>query len=364
MQDDFAPLEWQVEAAKAALDADGRGIISAPTGTGKSFLACMLLYGFGAKTLIVVPSLTLKEQLTKTVNWLFGLDTAGPLVKRKAEYTVTIENIDALRPTDDLSGVDLLLIDEYHHAAATTYRKLSRTLWAGIYWRIGLTATPFRSRDDEMLLMSSIVSDLIYDLPYKKAVADGLIVPLEIYWVDAPKLEGRTKIYNEYHDAYRAIVVENEGAHDMIADLVAGFYEEQISTLVLCRQIDHGKAVQATLLSRGIDVPFAEGESALKEHDIQSFCEQAESTLLGTVGVLGEGVDTKPAEYVVIAGAGKAKVQFMQNAGRVFRIFPGKTSGKLIIVRYSGSPWLENHFDQVMQICRDEYGIEPLKLMG
>ena len=35
-------------------------------------------------------------------------------------------------------------------------------------------------------------------------------------------------------------------------------------------------------------------------------------TLIGTTGVVGEGVDTRPTEYVIIAGLGKSKPAFMQ----------------------------------------------------
>lgn len=357
-QETFVPLAWQGEAALAAVSAE-RGIVAAPTGTGKSIAACMIMYGFGVKTLIVVPSLTLKEQLTSTINWMFGSRTAGPLVKRKASYTVTVENIDALRTTDDLSGVDLLLLDEYHHSAAETYREHSVGLWKDIYYRIGLTATPFRSRNEEAMRMAAIVSDVVYQLPYSKAISDGLISPMEVYFVDADRPSSRTEAYSDYHKAYRGLVVDNEAAISQIANISRTLYQGSKSALVLCRQIEHGNAIKEKLWDEyAIDVPFAEGESDLKSHDIENFCKQVEPLLIGTVGVLGEGVDTKPAEYVVIAGAGKAKVQLMQNLGRGFRTFPGKKMCRIIIIRYTGNRWLEKHFEDTVEHIKTEYGLD------
>lgn len=360
-KDDFVPLQWQVDAAKAALDAY-RGILAAPTGTGKSYLACMILLAFGVKSFICVPSLGLKGQLTDSINDLFGPMTAGPLVRGKAVFPVTVENVDALKPTHDLSGVDLLLIDEYHHSAATTYRKLSVTLWKDIYWRFGLTATPFRSRSEEGILMASIVSDIAYRLTYEDAVRQGLIVPMRVFYVEAPKPDGKMKTHTNYHNAYQDLVVNNANAHKLVAGLAEKLYAKQDSSLVLCRQIDHGLAVQKILDDNGIEVPFAEGTSDLKDHDIRNFCMQNEWVLIGTVGVLGEGVDTKPAVWVIIAGAGKAKVQLMQNLGRIFRTYPGKTMGYAIILKYSGNKWLENHFNETVKTVWEEYGLRVERL--
>ncbi len=358
--ENFNFLEWQGDCAIAAVEGE-RGICSAPTGTGKSIAAAMIAAAFGVKTLIVVPSLTLKKQLTATFNWMFGLDTAGPLLNRSAKFLVTIENIDALRVTDDLTGVDLLIIDEFHHSAAATYRILNTKLWKTIYWRIGMTATNFRSRDAEAILMESVLSRTLYTLPYKKAVADGLISPLKVYYVDAPKLP-KTVAYDKYHDAYREIVIKNQPCNEMIAHMTATLYDRGKSTLVLCRQIDHGNAIREILSDRGYDVPFAEGKSDLKDFDIDNFCKQLEPALIGTVGVLGEGVDTKPAEYGIIAGGGKAKVQLMQNLGRLFRTFPGKEHATAILVKYSGNKWLENHFKECCEHIMEEYGVEVLPL--
>src|SRR4051812_39976032 len=134
MSKGVTPYPEQNEAVEAATRLH-HGIIAMPTGMGKSITMALLTNALQVRTLIVVPNLNLKEQLTETFLRLFGnLDN------------VTIENIDSPR-LPKATNSDCLIIDEAHHAAASTYRTLNKTAWAGIYYRFFFTATPFRSQE-------------------------------------------------------------------------------------------------------------------------------------------------------------------------------------------------------------------------
>jgi superfamily II DNA or RNA helicase len=364
IRQDYEPYPEQTCAAVAALE-NGRGIIVGPTGVGKSAIAALTCDAFQVKTLIVVPSLELKRQLIESLRHSFGEDRVGPLVNKKAQYFITVENVDALDPTKPLKGVNLVIIDEFHHSAAATYRKLNLTAWSEVYYKIGLTATPFRSTDDERLLLESVLSHVIYRIEYETAVAKGYIVPMEVYYVDLPK-RPKAEEHKTFHGAYKALVVENDARNKIIADMVANLCAAGKSTLVLTKQINHGVRLQDLLMERDCDVPFAEGTNELKSEYIKAFNRLDESALIGTVGVLGEGVDTKPAEYVILAGGGKSKNQFMQNCGRGFRNFTyphgRKESCKIILFRDPNNKWLLEHFESCLTYLKDEYGIIPTKL--
>src|ERR1700677_3631254 len=57
---------WQVASVKAAYKAP-RGIITAPTGTGKSRAMAMLISNIAVNTLVIVPTLEIKKQLSQTL---------------------------------------------------------------------------------------------------------------------------------------------------------------------------------------------------------------------------------------------------------------------------------------------------------
>lgn len=332
-------------AAVAAAKEHERGIICAPTGVGKSRIAAELVNAFRVSTLIVVPGLELKHQLTQSFLKWFG---PTPLV--------TIENVDALDPKKELKGIDMVIIDEFHHAGAKTYRQLNKKVWKNVYYKFGLTATPFRSNSHERLLLESVLSKVIYAIPYEDSVAKNRIVPLEAYYYDLPiqDMEG-----NESHwgSVYSELVVNNKVRNALITQLLCRLQSQGRSTLCLVKEIRHGE-----LLSQATGLPFANGEADDCTHLIESFSSGQLNGLIATTGVAGEGRDTRAAEFVILAAGGKSKNSFMQSVGRAFRTYPGKESAKIVMFRDKSHKYLHKHFNACVRHLRDEYGVKPVQL--
>lgn len=335
------PYEDQIAALSAAID-NHRGVISMPTGTGKSFVIALIAAELRVKTLVVVPSLEIKKQLKISFNYLF-----------KDPSFITVENIDS-KNLENVSGYDCLIIDEAHHGAAKTYQKLNKTAWAGIYHRFFMTATPFRNDPEEDLLLESIVGQLIYELPYERAVSKGYIVPIEAYYLEIPKQD--TDAYT-YAQVYSELVVNNKIRNELIANLLNRLTQNTVYTLCLVREVAHGK-----ILSEITCIPFVSGEDDDSRDYIRQFNSGELKSIIGTEGVLSEGVDTKPCEYVVIAGLGKAKSSLMQKCGRGVRRYQNKESAKIIIFRDSSHKYLLRHYKEQCKILKEEYDVIPIKL--
>lgn len=331
------PYPAQLEALKSAIKAE-RGIISMPTGTGKSQVIKMIAQHYGIATLVIVPSLEIKRQLSETL--------------KDCPY-VTVENIDSAILAFSPS-YDVLIIDEAHHAAAKTYQRLNKNIWTDIYYRFFLTATPFRNDTEETLLFESIAGQVTYELSYKKAVENKMIVPVESYFVQVPK---QTTNAVTWAQVYSQLVVNNDIRNDIIANLLKRLYENNVYTLCLVKEVAHGE-----ILSRLTNMPFVSGSDDNSREYISHFNAGTIPVLIGTTGILGEGIDTKPAEYIVVAGLGKAKSQFQQQIGRGVRTYPDKESAKVIILRDPSHKFTLRHFNAQKKILIDEYGVTPIKL--
>lgn len=331
----------QHEAVKAAMRAH-RGTIQAVTGSGKSVMMALLISRMKLRTLIIVPNLALKEQLTRTFRSYF-----------ESIDHIVIENIDS-STLPKRTDFDMLIIDESHHVAARTYRELNKKSWTKIYHRYFFTATPFRSKDEEQMLMESISGDVIYRLDYKKAVDKGYIVPVEAYYVDLPKTE--TDAYT-WAEVYKELVVNNECRNDLIMKMMTKIYETGASVLCLVKEVGHGKA-----LSEPSGFLFAHGDAEDCSFLIKNFSDGDYTGLIATTGVAGEGIDTKPCEYVIIAGLGKSKNAFMQQIGRAVRPYPGKGSAKIILFRDKSHKFTRAHFNAQVKILKEEFGVVPVKL--
>lgn len=335
----LTPYRAQDQAVKAAIKA-GRGGIIMPTGTGKSLVIAMIAARLGIKTLVIVPTLEIKKQLGADMG-KYGL------------FNISIMNIDSPK-LKNMTDFDCLIIDECHHAAAKTYQNLNKTAWRGIYYRFFMTATFFRNQQNEQLLFEGIAGKPIFQLTQKEAIKEGYIVPIEAYYVDLPKQP--TEAYT-WREVYSELVVKNHHRNGTIAGMLKGLQIQDKFTLCLVKEIAHGK-----ILSEATGVPFVSGQDEESRQYIELFKRGEIKQLIGTTGVLGEGIDTKPAEYIIIAALGKAKSAFMQQIGRGVRKYPGKTSAKVILFRDTSHRFLLRHFKEQVKILLEEYGVKVQKL--
>lgn len=335
------PYPDQDFAALSAISY-GRGIISMPTGTGKSLVIALIIAKLRVKTLVVVPSLGIKEQLTESLEAIFG-----------PSPHITVLNIDS-KELKTAKGYDCLIIDESHHVAAKTFQVLNKTAWKDIYHRYFLTATPFRNQIEEQLLFEGIAGQVIYKLSYKDAVKKGYIVPVEAYYLDLPKQEINGETWSQ---VYSELVVNNQSRNQEIASLINQLYLSGVHTLCLVKEIAHGDKLSALT-----GASFANGQDEDTKAFIDWFNQGKIKALIGTTGVLGEGIDTKPAEYIIIAGLGKAKSAFMQAVGRGVRRHGDKESAKIILIRDCSHKFTLRHYNEQVKILKEEYGIAPVKL--
>lgn len=347
----YPPYPEQIAAAEACR-AFKRGIVVAPTGCGKSLVATLIINTLQVPTLVVVPSLELKRQLIETLSAAFGQDKVGNL---ELNRLIAVENVDALHITRPIVGYDCVIIDEFHHSGAKTYRKLNTRTWPNIYYKFGLTATPFRSQDHERLLLESVLSKVIYRIEYNTAVDKGYIVPMKAYYVDVPTTKG-ILLGSTWSSVYSTLVVNNETRNALIHKILLKSNAKNISTLCLVKEISHGNILSADGAFR-----FINGVNNERQL-VPAFNSGHLKTLIGTVGVLGEGIDTKPAELVIIAGLGKSRNQFMQNCGRGMRKLAGKEFCNVIIFKDLSHKWTRAHYQEQVKILKEEYGVTPKRL--
>ncbi len=125
------------------------GIIQLPTGKGKTILGLYFASVLKQKTLVLVHKDDLVVGWKKDIELCFGNIDVG-LIKaksRKVGEQITIATVQTLAKMDDkelgkyLKEFGLVIQDEVHHCAATTFNIIDRF---SAYYKIGLSATPTR----------------------------------------------------------------------------------------------------------------------------------------------------------------------------------------------------------------------------
>ncbi|UCF48597.1 MAG: DEAD/DEAH box helicase family protein [Myxococcales bacterium] len=338
--------DYQEQAVRAAIHA-GRGVLDLPPRAGKTRIAAELQRRLGFPTVWLAPTERIVAQTADVLTEHFGRNYARALecaadadMMRDRRIVVMTAAMAARLPADWYLSRQMILVDEFHHAAAKTY---SRDVWPKIdhiFWRFGMTGTFFRSGHDA-LAMHALLSQTVYRMTPGQLLEQGHLVPTHCVFlpVDAPRLRGVGKGWHQGMGT--AGIHEHEMRARMAADAALSLCRLGRRVLALVGTKRQGYALQG-LLEGGLPrpPPGAEFRSAeflstdrarpVRQRVIDSFLAGGEVRVLIGTSLLGEGVDLPSADALVYARGERAEVSLIQNAYRVGTAQPGKRAAILV----------------------------------
>lgn len=344
------PRYYQTEMIELGLKA-GRGVFEAAVGSGKSLIMANLIKEISCTSLIVVPSRGLSGQLFNDFSAWFGAGNVQLLdaqkirkiKKPKAISIVTVQSLGSLIKTGEFADfakhIDALYVDEVHHAGASTYTSLLKDL-EHVYYRYGFSGT-FLRNDNKTLEMWSFLSNVLYQYPAHKAIEEGFLTPVEVFMYQMDGKPNR-KYQTEYDNHYCA----NPQLLERVTDIVSTFSESQV--LILVNKKDKcGLVLHEYLNSMGIDNSYISGDNDKDEinNTIRDFNEKRVRVLIGS-SVVGEGIDVRSTDHLIMCQGGKSEITMVQAAGRVLRLFEGKTRAYIHDFRFEGSRYMIKHADE------------------
>ena len=363
------PLYEDQEAALEACMKYHKGVLSIPTGVGKTRTFKELIILKGVRTFVMTPNLNLKTQAYNYLKLCFPEHTS--LYKKSKDPTnIVVSNYQSVSgiPKEYLQAFDMIITDEFHHSSAETIRKVEKEKLNSIYYRYAFTATNYRNGGDDILL-HSVMSNTIFHLSLVEAVNKKYIVPVKgIFFVlKNDHLEEITSaVYKGkkasasilYSLNYDRFITDNEVRNKKAIELAKVFAKNNTPTLILVSRVQHGLKLLEEL---GDCARFANSTTQKQTVNfelIDQFNEGKFPVLIGT-SVIGEGIDTKRCEVVINLSAGKAKSELLQKVGRAIRRFEGKTVGFYIDFIDEGCNTLRKHSIRRKNIIKSEYGINP-----
>ena len=332
--------DYQHEAVEEAI-ANYRGIINLATGLGKTKSAIYLIRQLKRNTLVVCPSKSIALQFYTELVEAFGKSKIGFIGNGKYKPSTVTVGIAAsvCNRVNDIKALDLgvIIFDETHHTPANTFYSIAEGL--GTVGRIyGLTATAFRS-DGKDLLIHAACGDILVQRDVSWGVRNG--------WLSQPYFIVRN-VNTTGHDfkddklkSYKEHVLKSKDMNDRLVSDIKAFMSAGKFVLVLVDQIEHGD-----LLASSTGAAFANGRDKGSDALISTFNSGKIQALIATDGLVGEGVDTKNVEVLIIANFIASKSAVLQAVGRGLR----KTANKntCIILDYipKGSTMLTRHANQ------------------
>lgn len=367
-----------VERSLAALCDHGNTLSIASTGFGKtialSAVVAKSLEGSDAKACILAH----RDELTAQNRAKFGRvapDITTSVVDAEAKSwagRATFAMVPTLsRPANlaAMPALDLLVIDEAHHAVADSYRRIiDHVRGANPACRIfGVTATPNRGDRKGLREIFDNVGDQVR---LSELIASGHLVPPRTYVIDVgvqDQLRAVRKSAADY-DMTEVAQIMNRAP---VTDEVVRHWQEKASerpTVVFCSTVAHAENVAAAFNDAGVSAAVIHGDldAGMRRRILAAYA-SGEIRVIVNVAVLTEGWDHPPTSCVVLLRPSSYKSTMIQMVGRGLRTVdpeehPGVVKTDCIVLDFGTSSLIHGTLEQDVDLDgKTESGDAPTK---
>jgi len=342
-------------------EGKNKAILQIPVGCGKSGLAAILPLGLAeGRILIIAPNLIIKSGLYEAMDitnrqkcfWrktgvlqntqmitgplVSTLDSGNISVAEKAHIVITniqqlATNVDKWLTQFTDNFFDMIIVDEAHHSAATSWQKvLNRFPEAKV---IHMTATPFRSD------RQTIDGELIYRYPFRSATLKGYLKRLKASYVAPAEItlefldqEGKTYSLNDVmklkeEDWFSRGVALSKLCNEHIVDSSLEKLEDLRITgtkhqlIAVACSINHGKEIRSLYRERGYNAEILHSHLS-KEERGEILRDLFNGTLdcIVQVQILGEGFDHPKLSVAAVFRPFRSLAPYIQFVGRIMRV--------------------------------------------
>ncbi|MEV4640401.1 DUF3427 domain-containing protein [Actinoplanes sp. NPDC049548] len=334
-----------------------RNLLVSATGTGKTVMAAVDYAQLRqrlprARLLFVAHREEILDQSRRTFRQVLADHTFGEMWVGGARPTAfdhvfaSVQSLAAGR-SEHLAPdhFDVVIVDEFHHAAAPSYRFLMEDLEPQEL--LGLTATPERA--DGLPILHWFGDRIAAELRLWDAIEQHRLVPFAYYGIhdgvdlsDVPWRRGRgydetalTEVYTSDKVWARFVFRQLERHVD---DLSA------IRCLGFCVSVAHARYMAARFQELGLaavavwgDTPDADRRSALRN------LRDGKVQVVFSVDLFNEGVDVPSVDTVLMLRPTESATLFLQQLGRGLRTARGKTM--CAVLDFVGAHRREFRFD-------------------
>jgi superfamily II DNA or RNA helicase len=309
-----------------------KALVHIPSGAGKTHTAAFDVRNKKPKTFLYISHRNeINTQAIKIFKEVCGIEDhdIGQINQTSKQFNrpflfANIQTISRPKHIRKLNkDIDYVVIDEFHHAAAKTYRKIMKYLQPKIL--LGLTATPDRmdAQDVRQLLDNNVVGNI--DIP--EGIKHKILITFHYRGYKDNVDYSDIKFY---HYKYRENDLDKKLLIPERDEKVIERYKNDIEpdnrqTIGFCATIKHVVRMVQVFKDAGIN---AEGityhDTIAKRRKIIEKFRKGEITVLFSRDILNEGVDFPECEALMFLRPTISETIFLQQLGRGLRKRRGK----------------------------------------
>ena len=346
---DVIPYPYQQEildklAAERNVHGRFRNLVVAATGTGKTVVSaldykrfCRERHGARNRLLFIAHREEILRQSLETFRAVlkdanFGELFVGGSRPDSAEHifmsiqTFNSQGFDAVTASD---FYDYIVVDEFHHAAAPTYKRLLEHYRPKIM--LGLTATP--ERMDGKSILDYFDGRIAAEIRLPEAIERRLLCPFQYFGVtdtvDLSRLRwsrggyDKAELTNVY--ALSGAAAERRAEYVLRSLLKYVTDIDDVKGLGFCASVEHARFMCDFFNRRGVPALCLSGRSPEDERRSAKLrLVSGEVRFIFVVDIYNEGVDIPEVNTVLFLRPTESLTVFLQQLGRGLRLAEGK----------------------------------------
>ena len=356
MTDKIILRDYQEECVNTIIDYAKtkkvlKQVIVLATGLGKTIVFGHLpskVKAKGKKTLILAHR---EELLTQAKDRLLmidpslriGIEQGDNIIANDLHLDVLIASVQTLgrkgsarikkfNPED----YGLIIIDECHHATATTYKNIlehfdlikgaQKTAHARIL--LGVTATPNRS---DHVGLDEVFDELVYSYTLKQGIDNGYLSNIKAYTVTTATDISKVKTHmGDFAEKELAETINNDERNELIVSTYIEKFKDS-KALLFASSVAHTEDITEMFKSAGVKAEYILGSTKKEDRSrILAEFKTGKIKVLCNCAVLTEGFDEPSIATILMARPTKSSVAYSQMVGRGTRLDEGKDGLNLV----------------------------------
>lgn len=259
----------------------------------------------------------------------------------------TLNNrLDSLSLPEDY--YDYIVVDEVHHVAASSYRKIINHFRSKVL--LGLTATPERMDGED--ITQDFDGTISAEIRLDDALNKGLLAPFyyygitdsvdysEVAWDKGHYVASELSRIYSYNDARTAVILQS--LQKYLTNI------RDVRALCFCVDQQHAKYMASKFTLCGLKADVLTSENAQMRAPLYRRLKNKEINYLFVVDMFNEGVDIPEVDTILFLRPTESLTVFIQQFGRGLRKAEGKTH--VNILDFVGNSRAEFNYTDRMRV--------------
>lgn len=327
IQPRFAQIEALEELEKTLEEDYDKALVVMATGLGKTYLAGFFARNF-KRVLFIAHREEILQQAMKSFQVIDPEKSYGIFDGKRKEshgdtifasiYTLSIQkHLQSFRSDQ----FDLIIIDEFHHAAANSYKRVLE--YFAPKFLLGITATPDRNDNKDVYAICD--GNVAFRLDFLEAISRNWLAPFKYFGIyDDTDYSQITWLGNRYDEQeLLQVQLRDEMAQKV---LEAWIDKRQTRTIGFCSSIRQADFLSNYFNSKGYKtVSLHSRQVEVGRHEAIEKLARGYIDIIFTVDLFNEGVDIPEVDTLLFVRPTESLTVFTQQIGRGLRLHDKKS---------------------------------------